>query len=360
VILDSLDVTADEFAAGTGWEITAEGACKGDVCVPLDGAGEPFDLVRTAERLGMALVHDDAHGLWALGPESLGGHALTTVEAPELELPDLDGNSFKLSSLRGKKVLLVSWAPYCGCRMDLPGWQQLREELAPQGVEVVTVGLEMGGAEVVRPWIEDAHPEHPSLVDQDHTVDARFGFTNIPQAVWIDEDGTIVRPAEPAIPPPVVRPDAEGKDQPYGMGARADDPERYADRIRDWVQHGSDSHYALTPDEVISRSRPRPKEVSEAAAHFALAQHLWRDEGFSDAVLAHFESAHTLQPENITYKRQAYSQYRFGQTGKDRSRFMQSPEEGEEWPFVSDFTTDMQEVQAMLASERAAREAATQ
>ena len=51
-------------------------------------------------------------GLWALGPASMSGRALSTAVAPELELPDLDGNMFQLSSLRGKKVVIVSWAPY--------------------------------------------------------------------------------------------------------------------------------------------------------------------------------------------------------------------------------------------------------
>ena len=110
VILDQLDVTPAQFAAGTGWEIKPEGACKGEVCVPLDRSG--FDLVRTAERLGMALVHDEDAGLWALGPESLGGRALLSADAPELVLDDLDGHPFRLASLRGQKVLLVAWAPY--------------------------------------------------------------------------------------------------------------------------------------------------------------------------------------------------------------------------------------------------------
>ena len=52
MILDRLDIDADEFAAGTGWEIKPEGACKGDVCVPLDRAG--LRRQSTAERLGMA------------------------------------------------------------------------------------------------------------------------------------------------------------------------------------------------------------------------------------------------------------------------------------------------------------------
>ncbi len=110
MIIDSLDVSASDFEAGTGWTIKPEGACKGEVCVPLGGGG--FDLVDVADRLGMALVVDEARGRWALGPESIGDRALTTAEAPELILDDLDGNEFRLSSLRGQKVLIVSWAPY--------------------------------------------------------------------------------------------------------------------------------------------------------------------------------------------------------------------------------------------------------
>jgi peroxiredoxin len=45
-------------------------------------------------------------------PASINSRALATAEAPELTLPDLDGNEFKLSSLRGQKVLLFAWAPY--------------------------------------------------------------------------------------------------------------------------------------------------------------------------------------------------------------------------------------------------------
>jgi hypothetical protein len=64
-----------------------------------------------AERLGMALVHDPEHGLWALGPES-GGRALASAEMPDLTLPDRDGNRFSLRSLRGQKVLLAAWASW--------------------------------------------------------------------------------------------------------------------------------------------------------------------------------------------------------------------------------------------------------
>jgi hypothetical protein len=115
MITDQLQVPATRFEEQTGWAIKPEGACKGDICVPLpDGVVEDgvAHVVPIAERLGMPIIHDDARSLYALGPESLGGHVLATAEAPELVLPTVDGDEFRLSSLRGKKVLLVAWAPY--------------------------------------------------------------------------------------------------------------------------------------------------------------------------------------------------------------------------------------------------------
>jgi hypothetical protein len=110
MLVETMDLSAADFETATGWEIKPEGACKGEVCVPLDQ--ESFDATRAAEQLGMGVVHDPDFGLWALGPESLGGRALASVEAPDLVLPDLNGQEFRLSSLRGQKVVLVSWAPY--------------------------------------------------------------------------------------------------------------------------------------------------------------------------------------------------------------------------------------------------------
>jgi hypothetical protein len=117
VILTSLTVAADELEARTGWAIKPEGACKGEVCVPLPAgtsSGSSVDAELLAGRLGMPLVRDEAHDLWALGPDAgVTGRALSTAVAPELVLPDLrNDKSFALSSLRGQKVLLVAWASW--------------------------------------------------------------------------------------------------------------------------------------------------------------------------------------------------------------------------------------------------------
>jgi len=67
--------------------------------------------LRLYRKLNMPLIQDEAERLWCLGPEA-GGKALTTVIAPDFELPDWHGRPFKLRSLRGKKVLLVAWASW--------------------------------------------------------------------------------------------------------------------------------------------------------------------------------------------------------------------------------------------------------
>jgi hypothetical protein len=115
VLIERLRVPLSEFEAGSGWTLKPQGACRGEVCVPLpadavlDGQ---VDVRAVAERLGMPVVHDADAGLWALGPETLSGHALPSAEAAELVLPNVDGEEFRLSTLRGQKVVLVSWAPY--------------------------------------------------------------------------------------------------------------------------------------------------------------------------------------------------------------------------------------------------------
>ena len=113
MILERPEVDRAAFAARTGWEIKPEGACKADRCGPLPDAPAdgPIDARMLADRLGMALVSDDAHGLWALGPES-GGRALLSAEMPDLELPDRHGRPFALRSLRGMRIVMVAWASW--------------------------------------------------------------------------------------------------------------------------------------------------------------------------------------------------------------------------------------------------------
>jgi hypothetical protein len=112
MILNRLEVTAEELERRAGWKLEPEGACKGDRCVPVPRRDDgTFDARVLSERLGMALVHDAEHDLWALGPESM-GHALASAKLPGITLPDREGRPFALESLHGTKILLVAWASW--------------------------------------------------------------------------------------------------------------------------------------------------------------------------------------------------------------------------------------------------------
>lgn len=217
----------------------------------------------------------------------------------------------------------------------------------PQGVEIVTVCLEVLGPEPGRPYIEAAQPEHPALIDTGHVVDELFGIVNIPSAVWIDEEGMIVRPAEPAWPAPRK---PGGRTLPDGTPQRLRDimaeaskikawtAESYGDAVRDWAASGADSRHVLPADEVIARSGSNDSFTSTAAAHFSLAEHFERSGDHARAV-GHFRHAHRLAPDNWTYKRQAWSIE--GDVDDPQARFWQGPAEGRDWPYESDWLSDI-------------------
>ena len=176
------------------------------------------------------------------------------------------------------------------------------------------MALDTGGVEVAGPWIDRAKTSHPALIDEAHVLDELLGVVNVPSGVWIDEQGLIVRPPEPAFPWHPRQPTDELLAQlPPLMAEQLReaqririDPDSYVTALRDWVAHGGESKYALSPEQVIARSNPRDEERGRAAASFELGQHLQRLGETADAV-RWFREAHRLQPENWTYKRQAWS-----------------------------------------------------
>ncbi len=116
MILTSLDtVSVEDFTDHTGWHAESAGLCQADLCVPAPGsmrADGTIDIVAAAEALGMPLVHSSEHGVWTLGPATLNGRALASAQSADPALVTRDGETFRLSSLRGRKVLLVAWASY--------------------------------------------------------------------------------------------------------------------------------------------------------------------------------------------------------------------------------------------------------
>lgn len=107
-----------EVERAFGWALQPEGFCREGVCVPVrDGAGvirgEAVDLAAFADLLGRPLALDIDERAAAVGASARDrASAVTSLEAPDFTLPDLDGLPHSLSDHRGKKVFLAVWASW--------------------------------------------------------------------------------------------------------------------------------------------------------------------------------------------------------------------------------------------------------
>lgn len=132
------------------------------------------------------------------------------------------------------------------------------------------------------------------LVDETHLVTRLYGMVNVPTAVWIDEQGRIVRPNEVAY--------ADDRFKTFhGLEAAP-----YLAAIRDWAEDGARSAFALSEAELRERLAPKDPDHALADAEFALGEHLYKT-GRAAAAIPHFKEAQRLHPESWNYKRQAWA-----------------------------------------------------
>jgi tetratricopeptide (TPR) repeat protein len=143
-------------------------------------------------------------------------------------------------------------------------------------------------------WIEAAKPEYTVLIDETHLVTRLYDMVNVPTAVWINEQGRIVRPNEVAY-----------VDNRYTSMHKLE-AEEYLNAIRDWAANGDRSVFALSEKELKERLAPQNPDWARAAAEFGLAEFLFH-QGQSAASIRHYKEAQRLNPDNWNYKRQAWA-----------------------------------------------------
>lgn len=185
----------------------------------------------------------------------------------------------------------------------MPVWQALYEELKDKGFMVVAVAQESRGAEHARPWIEQARSSYWQLIDTDHRLEDLYNLVNVPQAVWIDEQGRIARPPETAGSTDHFRRmdlttrTMSPEDQAERLAAR----HAYLDAVRAWVATGA---HALPADEARAGLPKVTPEIAEARARFRLG--LWlRANGRAAEGDRQMAEASRLYPESWSLWRQA-------------------------------------------------------
>ncbi|MBM3933720.1 MAG: redoxin domain-containing protein [SAR202 cluster bacterium] len=111
--------------------------------------------------------------------------------APDFTLPDTDGAPVSLSSYRGKKLAIFVWGSWCGCRNQLPAWQELYNQHAGQGLEVLGVSMDSEGPFRVTPFITWAKTTFKTVVDVRNTLTELYGLKAVPTCYLVDESGVV-------------------------------------------------------------------------------------------------------------------------------------------------------------------------
>ena len=112
--------------------------------------------------------------------------------APNFELKAVDGRPISLADYRGKPVVVDFWATWCvPCIYQIPELNAFWEIHREAGdVAVIGIAVDVEGASVVGPWIEEKGVEYQIAIG-DEGLAREFGVLGFPTLAIIDTDGNI-------------------------------------------------------------------------------------------------------------------------------------------------------------------------
>ncbi len=171
-------------------------------------------------------------------------------------------------------------------------WQKLYTELQDQDFMIITVAMDSRGVKSAGRPIRKSKATYTSLIDEDHLVADLYNMVNVPQAVWIDEEGRIVRPTE--VP---------GAALSFNLSKMRKTRAIYLEAIRDWVRKGEKSEYVFTPEEARAHLPEFTEDIALAHASFHLGRHLWKH-GDRVEAMRFLRTATDLNPDSWNFFRQ--------------------------------------------------------
>jgi thiol-disulfide isomerase/thioredoxin len=130
------------------------------------------------------LLHDHA-------PRTATSGTTTRLLAPDFALPQPDGPDLRLSSYRGKVVLLDFWATWCDpCREEIPHLVELQQRYGDRGLQIIGISMD-DSIDPVRPFYQRFHMNYPVVMGTAKTGELYGGVLGLPITFLIDRDGRI-------------------------------------------------------------------------------------------------------------------------------------------------------------------------
>ncbi|TDJ63161.1 MAG: TlpA family protein disulfide reductase [Proteobacteria bacterium] len=190
------------------------------------------------------------------------------------------------------------------------------DDVKDQDFIIIAVAEESRGAQTAREFIDEAKPTYVTLIDREHHVADLYNMVNVPQSVWIDEHGRIVRPTETAGSHDswraMNREDMSLPDESAAIIAKAQ--ETYVNAVRDWAINGAASKHVFNREQARAHLQLPDANVALANANFRLGRYL-HDQGKTDEAAALFKTASDLRPESWNIYRQAMNLKELGPMG---------------------------------------------
>lgn len=123
--------------------------------------------------------------------------------APDVTFKDLQGNDVKLSSFRGKVVVVNFWATWCEpCQIEIPWMIGFQQKYGPQGFTILGVAMDDEGKSAVQPYVQSKQFDvdgaklgmnYPIVLGNDDLTQQFGGLLGLPTSVVINREGKIVK-----------------------------------------------------------------------------------------------------------------------------------------------------------------------
>lgn len=116
-------ISTADLKRATRFEVKPQGVCRDELCFPLPKTRQQefirktppvtwFNMTAFAALVHQPVAHDAALETWYFGLRADQRQQLSSLQAPDFTLPDLQGKPHRLSDFHGKKILLVTWASW--------------------------------------------------------------------------------------------------------------------------------------------------------------------------------------------------------------------------------------------------------
>ena len=125
---------------------------------------------------------------------------------------------------------------------------------------MIAAAQDTGGEAAAGEWYDQAKATYTTLLDTEHSISSLYHMSNVPAGVWINEDGRMVRPVEPAS--------TANKTLKLGDQTITTMGDTYVAALRDWVEKGEAPKQIVARGTAVFPGRSRPLCPHPQYAHY--------------------------------------------------------------------------------------------